>query len=88
MIRIWGGLDWGYKHKGSISIYGMDKDTNIYCLEEYTKDLLLIDSWVLKCKEFITKYGDIPFYSDSAKHLALNSINCWEPLKTLVVEIN
>ena len=26
-----------------------------------SKDLLLIDSWVLKCKEFITKYGDIPF---------------------------
>lgn len=67
MIRIWGGIDWGYKHKGSISIYGMDKNKNIYCLEEYTKDLLLIDSWVLKCKELIIKYGDIPFYADSAR---------------------
>ncbi len=67
MVRIFGGIDWGFKHKGSISIYGIDKDKKIYCLEEYTKDLLLIDAWVLKAKEFIKKYGNIPFYADSAR---------------------
>ncbi|WP_278683413.1 PBSX family phage terminase large subunit [Paraclostridium bifermentans] len=67
MIRIWGGIDWGYKHKGSICVLGMDKDNKIYVLEEYTKDLLLIDAWVLKAKELIKKYGNITFYADSAR---------------------
>lgn len=67
MVKIWGGIDWGYKHKGSICILGMDKDNKIYVLEEYTKDLLLIDAWVLKAKEFIQKYGNITFYADSAR---------------------
>lgn len=81
MVRIFGGIDWGFKHKGSISIYGIDKDKKIYCLEEYTKDLLLIDAWVLKAKEFIKKYGNIPFYADSARpeHISRfrkEGINC------------
>lgn len=67
MVRIWGGIDWGYKHKGSIVILGIDKENKLYVLEEYTKDLLLIDSWVAKAKEFIQKYGNITFYADSAR---------------------
>lgn len=67
MVRIWGGIDWGYKHKGSIVVLGIDKENKLYVLEEYTKDLLLIDAWVAKAKEFIQKYGNITFYADSAR---------------------
>lgn len=66
-IRYWAGVDWGYAHKGSIVICGMDAQGRVYVVEEYTADYKFIDFWVDKAKEFIKKYGNITFYCDSAR---------------------
>ncbi len=66
-LRFWGGVDWGYQHKGSITIFGMDTDHNIYMIEEHTKQYKEIDYWVKVAKDFISKYGNIQFFADSAK---------------------
>lgn len=66
-LRFWGGVDWGYQHKGSITIFGMDTDHNIYMIEEHTKQYKEIDYWVKVAKDFISKYGNIQFFADSAR---------------------
>lgn len=67
-IRFFAGVDWGYEHKGSITVYGMDSKHNIYCLEEVTKKGELIDYWISIAKKFQSQYGyNMPFFADSAR---------------------
>ncbi|MGL4452183.1 MAG: PBSX family phage terminase large subunit [Sarcina sp.] len=67
-IQFFAGVDWGYEHKGSITVFGMDSKFNIYCIEEHTKKGELIDYWVNIAKGFQKKYGfNLQFFADSAR---------------------
>ncbi|CAI2679888.1 PBSX family phage terminase large subunit [Apilactobacillus apinorum] len=78
------GVDWGYSHYGSIVLCGYSENTKkVYMLNEYTHQYKEIDYWVDVALKIQDKYGDIPFYCDSARpeHVArfqeegLNAIN-------------
>lgn len=64
---IWCGVDWGYSHYGSILVLGLDYENNFYVLEEHAKQFEEIDYWVDVAKNIKSKYGNIPFYCDSAR---------------------
>ena len=91
-IRYFAGVDWGYSHKGSISIVGMDSQHRFYVIEEYTAQYKLIDFWIDKAKEFIKKYGNINFYADSARpehvyRFQSEGINCTNANKSVLTGI-
>src|SRR5699024_3898439 len=60
------GVDWGFEHYGSIVVIGI-KDNNYYVIEEHAHQHTDIDEWVHIAKRIKSIYGDIPFYSDSAR---------------------
>lgn len=76
------GVDWGYEHYGAIVVVGV-KDECYYVIEEHAKQHTDIDEWSEIALKIKTKYGDIPFYVDSArpeylyrfKQEGLNAIN-------------
>lgn len=90
------GVDWGYEHKGSIVVFGIDADNNWYLVEETTRQYREIDYWLRIAKEFQTKYGQrMPFYCDSARpeHVAafsehgINAINGYKSRLTGVENV-
>lgn len=66
------GVDWGYEHFGSICVIGITSKGEHYLLEEYVEQHQEIDYWVNVAKKIIEKYGNIPFYCDTARteHIA------------------
>lgn len=79
---IYCGVDWGYEHKGCITVWADDRLGNTMLLEEFTAQHQEIDYWVAVAKQVQAKYGrDIPFWADSARpeHCARfveEGINC------------
>lgn len=67
MIRYFAGVDWGYDHYGSIVVIGEDKRGNYYLLDGIAEQYKEIDWWVDRAKEFKDRYGNIVFWSDSAR---------------------
>lgn len=68
MVRYFCGVDWGYEHFGSIVVVGVDKHGNYYVIEEHAHQHLDVEKdWVPIAKKIKSKYGDIPFYCDSAR---------------------
>lgn len=67
MERFFCGVDWGYEHYGAIVVVGADAKGNMYVLEEHAHQHKDIDQWVGIAKSVTTRYGDIPFYCDSAR---------------------
>lgn len=67
LIRYYAGVDWGYDHYGSIVIIGEDKGGIAYIIDGITEQHKEIDWWTGRALEFKAKYGDIPFYCDSAR---------------------
>lgn len=62
------GVDWGYRHYGSMVVIGIDDKENYYLLEENAYQDLHIDQWVGIAKRIAEDYGmRIPFYCDSAR---------------------
>ncbi|TPR23103.1 PBSX family phage terminase large subunit [Apilactobacillus micheneri] len=63
------GLDWGYKHKGTIVLLCDDVQTGVtYMIKDYTRTDGNIDYWTQIAREIKEKYGyNIPFYCDSAR---------------------
>lgn len=82
MVRYFGGVDWGYDHYGSIVIIGEDKDGNQYLVDGIAAKYQEIDWWVARAKEFITKYGSMKLYADSARPEHIARFNS-ERLKTI-----
>lgn len=85
------GVDWGYKHYGSIVVIGVDYDENFYLVEEHAKQLKQVEYWVDVAHEMQERYGrKLLFVADSAEQVirALNSVNCWELLKVLKLQRN
>ena len=67
MVRYFCGVDWGYEHYGAIVVIGVDVEGNYYVVEEHAHQHKDIDQWVSIAKNIKLKYGDIPFYCDSAR---------------------
>lgn len=83
LVRYYAGVDWGYDHYGAIVVCGETTDGRVYLLEEHSARYQEIDYWVNIAKEIKARYGNLPFYADSARpeHVArfrrerLNCIN-------------
>src|SRR5690625_1128241 len=60
------GVDWGFEHYGSIVVIGV-KDGKYYVIEEHAKQHTDIDDWVKIAKDIKSRYGNIPFYCDTAR---------------------
>lgn len=68
MVRYFCGVDWGYEHYGSIVVIGVDAAGNYYVIEEHAHQHFDVENdWVPIAKEIIARYGNIPFYCDSAR---------------------
>lgn len=67
MVRYVAGVDWGYEHFGSIVVIGIDAGGRYYVVEEHAHQRTDIDDWVKIAKKVKEKYGNIPFYCDSAR---------------------
>lgn len=67
MSRYFCGVDWGYGHYGAIVVIGVDDVENYYIVEEHAHQYKEIGEWVSIAKEVVSKYGNIPFYADSAR---------------------
>jgi|SRR5690625_2260231 len=67
MVRYFAGVDWGYEHHGAIVVVGIDANDCYYVVEEHAHQHKDIDGWVAIAKGVKRKYGNIPFYCDSAR---------------------
>lgn len=72
IVRYIAGVDWGYEHLGSICVIGIYHNGNYVLIEEHTAQHQEIDYWVNKANEIKNRYGNIPFYCDTARpeHIA------------------
>ena len=61
------GVDWGYGHYGAIVVFGATDDDRYIMIEEHAKTGEEIDYWVDIAKGIKERYGNIPFYCDSAR---------------------
>ena len=68
IVKYYCGVDWGFEHKGVITVWGDDTKGNIYLIEEYTSQFKYISYWVNVAKKIQEKYGKgITFWVDSAR---------------------
>lgn len=72
IIEFIAGIDWGYEHLGSIGVIGIDSLGNHCLVEEHVAQYEEIDYWVSVAKDIKSRYGNIPFYADTARpeHIA------------------
>lgn len=62
------GVDWGFEHAGVITVFGDDRQGNVYLIEEHTKQFKFIEYWKNIAKDIQAKYGrNILFWCDSAR---------------------
>ena len=66
-VKYFAGTDWGWEHYGSIALIGVDDRNNYYLIKEIAKKHKHIEYWIDEAKKIIDKYGDIPFYCDTAR---------------------
>lgn len=66
------GVDWGYEHYGTMIVIGITEKGNYILIEEIVEQHQEIDFWVEQAKKIKEKYGNIPFYADTARpeHIA------------------
>lgn len=67
MVRYFAGVDWGFEHYGCIVIIGEGIDSNYYLVDGIAEQGHYIDWWIERALEFKQKYGNIPFWCDSAR---------------------
>lgn len=74
--KYYAGVDWGYKHYGSIIVIAEGVDNKLYLVEEHSKQLKYISYWVDVAKEIQEKYGKrIQFIADSARSEHIDRFN-------------
>lgn len=67
-LHVYCGVDWGFEHKGVITVWGDDSKGNVYLLHEYTSRFKFIDYWVKLAKKLQQQYGhNLKFWADSAR---------------------
>lgn len=92
-LRYVAGVDWGYEHKGSIVVIGVDdSNNNKYLVEEHTAQFEEIDYWTDVAIDIKQRYGNIPFYADSARpehvaHFQEVGLNCMNAYKSVLTGI-
>lgn len=90
MVRYIAGVDWGYNHPCSITVFGIDADDNYYLVDEKTERFKEIDYWTEVARKLQKKYGyHMPFFADSARtefidHFSHNGINALYGWKSVV----
>lgn len=90
MVRYIAGVDWGYNHPCSITVFGVDDQENYYLVDERTERFKEIDYWTEVAKQLQKKYGyKMPFYADTARpehidHFIHEGINCKYGWKSVV----
>lgn len=90
MVRYIAGVDWGYNHPCSITVFGIDADDNYYLVDEKTERFKEIDYWTEVAHNLQKKYGyHMPFFADSARsehidHFKHAGINCLYGWKSVV----
>lgn len=90
MVRYIAGVDWGYNHPCSITVFGIDADDNYYLVDEKTERFKEIDYWTEVARKLQKKYGyKMPFYADTARtefidHFRHNGINALYGWKSVV----
>ena len=68
IVKYYCGVDWGFEHKGVITVWGDDAKGNVYMIEEHTSQFKYISYWVNVAKKIQEKYGKgITFWVDSAR---------------------
>lgn len=68
IVKYYCGVDWGFEHKGVITVWGDDTKGNVYMIEEHTSQFKYISYWVNIAKKIQEKYGKgITFWVDSAR---------------------
>lgn len=66
-LRYVAGIDWGYQHPCSITVWGYDDAGNYYLVDEHTEQYKEIDYWTRVAQEMRQRYGPgLPFYCDTA----------------------
>lgn len=72
ITKYYAGVDWGYDHFGSIVIIGETDDGTAYIVDGVAETGQHIDWWIAQAKRFVSKYGNIKFYCDTARteHIA------------------
>lgn len=87
MVRYIAGIDWGYNHPCSITVFGVDSQNNYYLVDEKTERFKEIDYWTEVARKLQKKYGyKMPFYCDTArtefidhfKHNGINALYGWK----------
>lgn len=61
------GVDWGFEHYGAMVIIGVTDNNKYIVLKEYAYRHEYIGWWVKLASKIIEKYGNIPFYVDTAR---------------------
>ena len=90
MVRYIAGVDWGYNHPCSITVFGIDADDNYYLVDEKTERFKEIDYWTEVAHKLQKKYGqNMPYFADSARvehidHFKHAGINCLYGWKSVV----
>ena len=68
IVKYYCGVDWGFEHKGVITVWGDDTNGNVYMIEEHTSQFKYISYWINVAKKIQEKYGKgITFWTDSAR---------------------
>lgn len=67
MVRYFAGVDWGYDHYGVMVVIGLGVDKNFYLVEEHAYRHKEIEEWISIGNGIKQRYGNIPFYCDSAR---------------------
>lgn len=67
MKEYFAGVDFGFDHYGAIVVIGRSYDDKFYLVEEHAHQYKQIEEWLEIAKRVVTKYGDIPFFCDSAR---------------------
>lgn len=89
-LKYTAGIDWGYNHPCSITVFGEDEDGKFYLVEEHTERFKEIDYWTDIAHSLQNKYGqNMPFYADTARpehidHFNHAGINCLYGWKSVV----
>lgn len=86
------GVDWGYEHYGVIVVCGVRVDGVIVVMKIYAARHQEIDYWTDTSIEIMRKYGDIPFYCDSARpehvtHFRKTGIDAYNAKKAVIAGI-
>ncbi|ULG73208.1 PBSX family phage terminase large subunit [Macrococcus brunensis] len=67
IVEYFAGVDWGFKHYGSIPVIARSDEDKFYLIEENAHQGRFIEDWIEIAKNVMKRYGRINFYCDTAR---------------------